>query len=306
MTRHLIGSLLLLMPLTTATPFQDELLHPLVARQAIPDRYGNTGNRPASAAIASPSASLWEATISAIVWQTPTSTITISSPRAVSTYHTTMTTTSPVPQSSLPTSIASTSTPCRFSTTASATPSPSPLNPWIRFPNTNPPNLLTPAAITGIVVGSTIFLALIFITLLLLHRRKRARAIKEITRPRVVPKQHYNPKIPRSRRSTRWWSPRQEVSGSSVSSWGSLGNEKLIRTYNSPVSPSVYTLPRESGNSFGNFMREEEVVIGTLSQLLDAPRPLIVDKKWAAEVGYDDEGTKRYSALGQHRDQRRG
>jgi hypothetical protein len=53
-------------------------------------------------------------------------------------------------------------------------------------------------------------------------------------------------------------------------------------------------------------MREEEVVIGTLSQLLDAPRPLIVDKKWAAEVGYDDEGTKRYSALGQHRDQRRG
>jgi hypothetical protein len=50
-------------------------------------------------------------------------------------------------------------------------------------------------------------------------------------------------------------------------------------------------------------MREEEVVIGTLSQLLDAPRPLIVDKKWAAEVGYDDEGTKRYSALGQHRDQ---
>jgi hypothetical protein len=31
-----------------------------------------------------------------------------------------------------------------------------------------------------------------------------------------------------------------------------------------------------------------------------------VDKKWAAEVGYDDEGTKRYYALGQHRDQRRG
>jgi hypothetical protein len=62
-----------------------------------------------------------------------------------------------------------------------------------------------------------------------------------------------------------------------------VGNEKLVKTYNSPASPSVYSLPHVSAVGFGSVASEKSVFTGTPNQLLYAPGPLFVDGKQAVE-----------------------
>lgn len=173
MMKYLIVTLFLLSSIIAA-PLQPDKSRHLVERQVIPDRYGNTGNKPAGVA-SQPTASPKAAPLP-----------TIDATNASSTLSTT-TTTYPVitgstssSQNALPTSTPASS---QISVTTSSTPYGLPSSSWTLFNDMNSPRGLSPITITGIALGCIAFLALIIIALLLLYRRKRTCDIKEITAP---------------------------------------------------------------------------------------------------------------------------
>lgn len=279
MVRCLKASLFLLISSSNASPLLYEKSEDLSKRQAIPDQFGNTGSKPTSLpiihsrplpSVTSTVATPRTSTLSA-VWTSATTAISA----VVSTVST----------SSQHAASITSQTPCDSRPTSPPTPSPSSPSPWLQLHGTTPSPLLSRASIAGITVGSVVFITLIIGTLLFLRHRRKAREIIEITTPHVKPTKpygiYYNAKIARSR---SWKLKQEEISGSSVSSWGSLGKNKLIHTYNSPVSPSVYSRHTTyvSAMMSGNFngwqdTRSQKMFTGTPSQLLDAPRPLFVD-----------------------------
>ena len=278
MTRYLVAALLLLISSSNASTLLYERSEDLKKRQAVPDQFGNTGSKPTSLPIVHsqplPSVTSTVATTRTSnfsgVWTSVTAVIPLESTASASTQHAA----SKTPQ-----------TPYDSSPTSPPIPSSTSSSPWLQLHGNKPSPLLSRASIAGITVGSTAFVALMIGMLLFLRHRRKAREIIEITTPHVKPTKpygvHYNAKIARSR---SWKLKQEEMSGSSVSSWGSLGKNKLIHTYNSPVSPSIYSRHTTyvSGMMSGNLnvwqdVRSQKMFTGTPSQLLDAARPLFVD-----------------------------
>ncbi|KAH6363962.1 hypothetical protein HBI34_166650 [Parastagonospora nodorum] len=279
MTRYLTAALFLLISSSAAFPLRYEKSEDLSKRQAKPDQFGNTGSKPTSfptihsqplPSVTSTVATPRISNLSTIWTSATTEASAVGSTISISSQHAT----SIAPQ-----------TPYNSSPTSSPTPSPSGSSPWLQLHGTKPPPLLSRASIAGITVGSAVFVALTIGLLLFLRYRRKAREIIEITTPHIKPSKpygvHYNVKIARSR---SWKLKQEEISGSSVSSWGSLGKNKLIHTYNSPISPSGYSRHAKYASAMmsGNFdgwpdARSQKVFTGTPSQLLNAPMPLFVD-----------------------------
>jgi hypothetical protein len=287
----LLITLFFLTSSTFAAPLQGEQHHGLLKRQAIPDRFGNPGSKPASMISgASPLVTVTSTeTSQRTISSTTSSTVNTPSP-ATTTTTTPSTTHLATPPSTSPSS---------FSVHPS---SPSPPPP-AQFQLTSPQTPLSPSKIAGITLGSAFLLCLPLGTYLLLHRRAKGRQVREIVAVRRIG--HYDARIARSRSKKKGWM----IHKSSVMSWGNSlgGSEKSVdwksamtpAVVGGPVSPSVYSqrltrATRGSDMSFGsvrgwwdiNYGTEklEKGSLGTRSQLVDVPRPLFAARERGNEV----------------------
>jgi hypothetical protein len=292
----LLITLLSLISSTFAAPLQRGQHHGLLKRQAIPDRFGNNGSKPtsmiprASSLVTATSAETSQRTTS----RTTSSTINTPSPTITDILSTTLLASPPSESSS---SFSVLSQPSLFPLPPSSSPPP----PEFQF--TSPQTPLRPTTIAGITIGSTILLCLLFGTYFLLHRRAKARQVREIVTVRR--NGHYDAQIAPSRSKKKGWM----VHKSSVMSWGnSLGeSEKIVdrksggppAVVGGPVSPSVYSQrftrdTRGSNMSFGSVrgwwdrnhgtVKLDKVIVGTRSLMADVPRPLFAEQKRGDEV----------------------
>jgi hypothetical protein len=170
---------------------------------------------------------------------------------------------------------------------------------------------------TGITLGSIVFLLLLFTTYVALHRRSQLRRIHEIeidapigsrTAGRIFGK-HYDERIKRSRGKNVKKKEREKAMEmqSSVSSWGNISRKMEAKggywnthpeVGKTPMSPSVYSqygltrATRFSDMSFGSVggWLEKNAVetpqmafMGMERQMVDVPRPLFAGKGQGSE-----------------------
>ncbi|KAF1831617.1 hypothetical protein BDW02DRAFT_625521 [Decorospora gaudefroyi] len=289
---YMLFTLLLVVSCTSAAPHNRMGTHHLVRRQAIPDRFGNTGNDPAPVASQPPpqtSAPIETSTslLSTSEVNPSTSTSTTPSPTSSTTTSTSTSTSTSITATPSPPSLPSEPSLPSPPSLPSSSSSPPPTTPT---PNgslgeqlqpTDPISPFTPGVIASIAIGGTLIIATLFSILYFLHRHRRRLSIQEIPIRRSMLVSRLAYRVFGSgggREASR--------SSSSASKYTTRsGHEKH---YEQAPSTPPNTLNAGNRSTFGSVTawldkstigRPRPAYVETSSMFLELPRPLFAERE---------------------------